>query len=835
MRAWFLLLVCACSVDPPPAEPRFVHARFDPTAGVIPRPNDILRDATIPQLNIPEPDGTPAEKALVAAVNQLDAWPPELEASVEFDGVLDPSTVTADNFRVYRRTPRGPESVAVTVHGEPTLAPTKLVLKPTSGHWRPGQEYFIAALGGPDGLRGQGGEEVVADATFYYLRVQVPLTARPDVFPGSTPEERLANAERLEEIRQSLDPSFRHLENAGVPRSKIVAMWQFTTSGQVQLLLDRETQQMPLPSDFLRDPVTGQVDLPPRDDDSALRTRIKAALRELDGFGLSSNLSFELSAPIDPNTLTTENVRLYARKDGALLRIPISVRARLSDTAVSLTPERPLAPQTDHVVIISKGLRDTKGQPVRPMLPGLLAMLDTPVFEAGESKLGILDGESAAKVEFVRARTRTFLELTTEIEVAAAWSFRTMSIEPQLRAARDAAELFNLSPDPIEVREQSAFQAGLDFPLAALTLLRVEKVLSGYLTVPDFIDPLTRLKRPDGAWEPRRVRFTMTIPRGHDEDEPLPVAIFGHGLMTESRFVLALGDMLAGEGLAAIAIDLPFHGERTHCVWNGPQCLINPLDTAGAPICPNPCERGTMCSGDGRCVDSNGEGNALSQWPIVAFPQASGGAFLDVDHLDGSRDHFYQAITDLSALLRSLRKGNWAEHTGAAIDSEVVYAGQSLGGVIGSVFVAVHPDIPRAVFNVPGAGVIDLFRESQVFAPHFEALLARERIEPGSPDHEQLLTVARWIMDAIDPQNVAQYLQQQHFETGAPLDRTLLIQMATLDIVIPNSATLLLERLSGVPRQNYLAEHAFIVIPVEPAYLPGIIDLSRVLGRGELP
>jgi hypothetical protein len=74
-------------------------------------------------------------------------------------------------------------------------------------------------------------------------------------------------------------------------------------------------------------------------------------------------------------------------------------------------------------------------------------------------------------------------------------------------------------------------------------------------------------------------------------------------------------------------------------------------------------------------------------------------------------------------------------------------------------------------------------------------------------------------------------------ETGAELEpRTLLIQMATLDFIINNNQTMLLERLSGIPRQDYIAEHAFLTIPVEiPAYQLGTRDVSRVLGRGELP
>jgi len=86
------------------------------------------------------------------------------------------------------------------------------------------------------------------------------------------------------------------------------------------------------------------------------------------------------------------------------------------------------------------------------------------------------------------------------------------------------------------------------------------------------------------------------------------------------------------------------------------------------------------------------------------------------------------------------------------------------------------------------------------------------------------MNVARWFMDSVDPQNVAQRL----------LDgRDVLIQMATLDFIIPNKYTLLLQDISGAPRLDYVGEHAFLAIPVEPAYLPGVNDLADFLA-GEL-
>ncbi|MEQ9496086.1 MAG: hypothetical protein RIT81_04485 [Deltaproteobacteria bacterium] len=838
-------LALGCALEAPSVEPDYVRAVFDPDAGEIPRPTDILRDATIPQLQIPaEPtdlqEKSAAEIAFVHALNRRDAWPPEMDAEVKFTAPLDERSVTQENLRVFEIAPEGIKTVDVHVDGDTEFRPEKLLAHPTAGRWTRGRSYFAVALGGERGLRGAEGEEVVADAAFYFLRLEEPLTDHVDALPGDTVEEREEAAEKLEEIRVELAPYFEHLESLGIPREDVVSLWSFTVSARTAIVMDSDEGKMPLPSDFLRDPGSGLIDIPIHDDDSEMFKNIKTDLRTLDGFALSANLTFELTDPIDPNTLTPQTVRLYAvPEDGDVEQIEVELRTRTRDQSITIElPGKPLEPATRHVVVVTTGLLDTEGQPLVPMLPGTLAMLDAPVFVDGRSDLGTLDGETAARVEFVRSRTAGALDRLAldRTEVAAAWSFKTMSVYEKMRQARDAAATAETPVDPMDIEEVSPIQAALDFPLSSLTLLRVAKVVHGTIITPDFMDPVSRSRREDRRFDLKKIHFTMSIPRGHDESEPLPVAIFGHGLMTERRFVLAIADALAGEGMAVISVDMPYHGLRSHCAWSGPQCFVNPRDQGGDMICPNPCERGTECSPDGRCVDSNGEGNALDDWPIVGFPQASGAAFVDVSSMNGTRDHFHQSVTDLSALLRSLREGNWREAIGYDIDPDIRYVGQSLGGINGALFTAVHPDIQRSVLNVPGSDLIDLFRESTVFQSHLDALLVREEIEYGSDEHEQVLNIGRWITDPVDPHTFAPFLLNRSFETMGPLPpRQVLIQMATLDLIIPNVTTERLAELSGVPKKDYIGEHGFLVIPVEPAYIVGVRDIARLLGRGEMP
>ena len=50
------------------------------------------------------------------------------------------------------------------------------------------------------------------------------------------------------------------------------------------------------------------------------------------------------------------------------------------------------------------------------------------------------------------------------------------------------------------------------------------------------------LWRTDGTHVDEDIQFTMTVPK--NVSGPVPVVIFGHGLVTERRFVLAVGDLV---------------------------------------------------------------------------------------------------------------------------------------------------------------------------------------------------------------------------------------------------------------------------------------------------
>jgi len=813
--------LAACSLDLEET-PRVIHARFDPDEDVIPMPNDLLRDDDAGHLDIPidDEDLTDAEIELYTNLNKLDGWPSTYQAKVEFSGSISEDTVNPDTVQIWEW---GAEPVRVTeITGATARAGQELLIDPPENGWKPGHEYVIIVRGGEQGVMGRLGEKVVADTAFYFLRLEEPLDTPEHLraFPGDTREERLETARDLEEVRVELAPYFDFFESVGILRENIAVLWRFTVSKHAELATDEATERMPLPFDLLLDPMTGKVDLPYSDDDSDLVRTAKRNVNGLDGFALSGTLLFEFSRALDPATVTANQVELY-ELGGSPDPLPADARLLPDGIHVVVEPQDlPLKEQTTYALVVYDGLKDRAGLGVVPMPAGYFLKSESPIAIGQISQIGTLSDVDAVRIEGVREKVAPLLDRIGRDGVVTAWPFTTQTVFEKLLDAIDAAGDLQVPVDPENLVHMGPFEAMLDFAIGIESLFNLKEVVHGTIKSPVYLDRITRGFREDGDYEIEDIAFTMTIPDNVPPEQALPVVIFGHAIMTERRFVLALGDWLGEKGFAAISIDLPYHGTRTHCIHGGPLSVPHPL--TGELVTLEPCANGTTCAADGRCVDAQGNGNDLTMWPVLSFPMSSGAAFLEIEEITNTRDHFIQALIDLTALKRSLTEGDWETAIGQRLVTDrMYYVGQSLGGIIGGTFVAINDDIERAVLNVPGADVVDMFNDSTFFGPQVDGFFVREDITRGSYEAERFFNVARWIMDAADPQSVARLLQ----------GRKGLIQMALLDIIIPNLYTEKLQALSGLPMLEYLSEHAFLVIPLEQ--IAGAADMRDFIS-GEL-
>ena len=304
----------------------------------------------------------------------------------------------------------------------------------------------------------------------------------------------------------------------------------------------------------------------------------------------------------------------------------------------------------------------------------------------------------------------------------------------------------------------------------------------------------------------------------------MPVVIFGHGLVTERRFVLAIGDALAAKGFAAISIDFPYHGDA-HVLREGRPDLGRRSDRPAASRRSSRARAGTTCNDVGKCVDAHGQRQPPRDVrPVLDMPVASGAMFLEIEHIANTQGSLPagarrpRRARSLAAQRQLARRCSAAPSTPTQHLLRGPVARRDHGRDVPR-----HrsPDIQRAVLNVPGADLdpdvrrLDVLQRAARRVLHARAASTARRFEG-----QRLLTVATLVHGrgrSAAPRR------------RAPATRALLLQMATLDFIIPNDSRRCSRQVTGAPRRDYVAEHGFITIPIEPEYLRGVRDLAKFL------
>lgn len=859
-------LGCAPELDLTPREPR-VFVVYDPGEGEIPMPSDLVRDVEAGRLDLPiEGDHPAAEVAFRTFLNGRDGWSTTFPGRVSFSAPIAPGTVTAETLQIWswasppQRLDWVFEDAIPRWFTGPVVAwndeHTELTIDAPRDGWRPGHRYAMVLRAG---IVAADGTVVGHDAAFHYLRSLEPLDdpAHQRAFPGDTREERLDNARTLERTRADLAPIFDHFAwelpaAERFTREEVLALWAFTVTEANELAMDRASQRVPIPFDLLIDPETGLVDLTPEPaHDTDLVADAKAVANRFDGFGVSAYPIFEMARGIEPESASPDTIELWALTTPPT-RVPIERIDVLTEDGpceragdkhpckyIAVVVEDralPLALSQTHAVVVREGLESADGAEIAPMLIGHFMVTPDPIAVDGASQVDALPDDLARRLEGTRRRLAPLFDTIGREGIVTAWPFTTFDPWGDLSAELDRPRAAGVSPDAMidEVLTLDALNRGRAyeelFPgvlgasiraVYAFRAIGVERVVRGTIASPYYLGRGDRRWREDDTWEVERVRFELTLPADVEPDEPVPVVIFGHGVVTDRRFGAMIAGELAQRGMATISIDMPFHGERVACIDASlaaipnffPQVVQDLTGFDDQLIYLPPCQSGdaASCGPSGECVDANGDpepfNNFLSlagQPAVMDMKPASGAAFLDVEDIPHIPDHFRQALVDLAALKRSLLEGDWSQ-LGLRFDPQRIrYAGQSLGGIIGAVYVALDPDIERAVLNVPGADLVDLFRESTFFAPQVDAFFERHQIPDGSWEQVRLLNVARWLIDSIDPHTLGPYLTH----------RQVLLQMARSDIVIPNRTTDTLQRVSALPRRTFLSPlHLDLVVP----------------------
>ena len=239
----------------------------------------------------------------------------------------------------------------------------------------------------------------------------------------------------------------------------------------------------------------------------------------------------------------------------------------------------------------------------------------------------------------------------------------------------------------------------MPLPLAALGAVgpTVGTVAYGKYTSPDYetagkyipaTDTLTGHPAKQGSND---LVVQMFLPAGAKPAAGWPVAIFGHGF-TDSMYGVpwSQASVYASQGIATISINVVGHGRGALGTLN-----VVPVG-GGAPV---------VVPAGGRGIDQDGNGTIDS---------TEGSSAAGARNIIGSRDGLRQTVVDLMQLVRQIEAGIDVDGDGSIdLDAKrIYYAGQSFGGIYGTIVLGVEHNIKAGVVNVPGGSITEIARLS---------------------------------------------------------------------------------------------------------------------------
>ena len=119
-----------------------------------------------------------------------------------------------------------------------------------------------------------------------------------------------------------------------------------------------------------------------------------------------------------------------------------------------------------------------------------------------------------------------------------------------------------------------------------------------------------------------------------------------------------------------------------------------------------------------------------------------------------SRDNLRQGEADLSILAVTIPTISYNGDKLPDLDgSTIMFAGLSIGSILGTPFMAIEPTVNNAFLSVPMGGLARGLEASQTFGPKIRAGLAAAGVLPGTSDFEQFFLALQTVIDSGDPIN----------------------------------------------------------------------------------
>lgn len=474
---------------------------------------------------------------------------------------------------------------------------------------------------------------------------------------------------------------------------------------------------------------------------------IAAQLTGLDGFSTFAPIQVALDAP--PAAGAVPDGGVYLLRAGVPFELhPVTAAGLAAGTAgndvIEIQPSVPLDAKTSYVYVVTDAVRDAEGNRLRRDAE-LSAALRGDVPALGEWRAGVLPA-----LQYLRDD----LGVPTE-SVVAVERFTTQSTTDDLAAIAtqlDEGTLAAATPDfetPLGSLPIGIFAEGTpQFRelVGANTSPTIAAVAVGTFASYDF--------RSGGAFDPakvagasppetNRIDFYVTIPKGTPPAAGWPLTLFGHGLGQNGQNTIGIAALLGNYPSMVIGISAVSHGRR---------------------------------------------GNFLE--------------FFDFENPFATRDNFRQSVADMLQVMEMARRSS-APPFDQVDTARLRYFGVSLGGIMGTLFMAHSPSVEIGMLSVPGGGLAGILR-SPVIGDLLQPLLADDvgvpRGDPFFPVFlHNFIHTSQWALDPSDPVNAAPFvIDPERRLPGVPPKRVL-VHEGISDNVVPNQTTESLARAMRLP------------------------------------
>jgi hypothetical protein len=548
------------------------------------------------------------------------------------------------------------------------------------------------------------------------------------------------------------------------------------------------------------------------------QARLSTALKDLDGFGVSTPVYFYFDGLIDQSSLPRDEAESMGAQASVFLidadtgspeaftKQPVVVQWHSAARRLAMRPAdgHPLTPGRRYAAVLTRRVRDAQGKAIEPA-PKFAAVRD-PEQPLSDARL------MAARAQYTPVLETLVKSGLPRQDICALAVFHVQTVDRDLS---DARRLVRAGKPPLPSlddvigptlmdgklgRGESTGTVGFEASGAAPHDY-LYAMVHGTLPSPNLLSATAKMHgafERDEAGQLRvkftdRVNFTLFLPRSSLK---APIVIYQHRRDGERSDALALANELASRGLAVLALDAPFQGSR-----------------ARTPALRNTVDWRNRFTGE---ETQDGFGDAPGDF--LGF-EAANEAGVPWHPFDG-RDAMRQAVVDLMVAVRAIEDGSLQTVTAMQpalkertfLNTHVGFIGEDTGASIGVMLARFEPSLQALVLVAPSGGMISQWAWSATDQSLFDTLTA----DFGYTDRQ----LDRDTNDPAFWPDAAIY--QTLFDRADPLAHVAALRRAAVNVLV-----LMAEDDESVPNRSteaYAAALGTTLVGSEPRY---VYDLKR--------